>query len=93
MSTAPKVPVAGQPTRFLLHIARSNGEPLAGATAQLSLRMTFMDMGTTAVQLAAQGRGNYAGSGQFSMSGDWDCRAAVQYGGIQRQRTFHYKVD
>ncbi len=93
LKTNPKVPVAGQPTRFLLHVNRAHGQPLDGARAQLALNMSFMDMGANVVQLAPQGDGNYAGSGQFSMSGDWDCHARVELGGVQRVRTFHYKVD
>ncbi len=93
LSTVPAVPAAGQSTRFVLHVVRAGGRPLSGASAQLSLKMTSMDMGANVVQLAPQGGGNYAGSGQFTMSGDWDCQAAVEAGGVTRQRTFHYKVE
>jgi hypothetical protein len=93
LHTLPAVPASGQPTRFILHVARWHGQPLMAASAQLSLRMSFMDMGTQVIQLASQGGGNYAGEGQFSMGGDWDCRVQVQYQHVQKSRTFHYKVE
>ncbi len=93
LTTQPSVPSSQQPTRFILHVKRHNGEPLLHASAQLSLRMTFMDMGTQVIQLASQGNGNYAGTGQFAMGGDWDCRAMVTYHQVKKTRRFHYKVE
>ncbi len=93
LTTQPSVPSSQQPTRFVLQVKRHNGEPLLHASAQLSLRMTFMDMGTQVIQLASQGNGNYAGTGQFAMGGDWDCRATVTYHQVKKTRSFHYKVE
>lgn len=93
LTTQPSVPSSRRPTRFVLQVKRHNGEPLKNASAQLSLRMTFMDMGTQVIQLASQGNGNYAGSGQFAMGGDWDCQATVSYHQVKKTQRFHYKVE
>lgn len=92
LKTQPPVPMANQDTLFTLHVVDAQGNPVTGATADLSLVMTFMDMGKNIVHLQDRGNGNYVGTGQFSMSGDWDCHITVQSGGRQQQQVVHYKI-
>jgi nitrogen fixation protein FixH len=92
LKTQPPVPTANQDTTFTLHVTDAKGQPVTGATADLSLVMTFMDMGKNVVHLQDRGNGDYSGVGQFTMAGDWDCHVTVQAGGKQQQQVIHYKI-
>ena len=92
LKTQPPVPTSDQDTTFSLRVLDADGKPVTGASADLSLVMTFMDMGKNVVHLEDKGNGNYVGVGQFTMAGDWDCHVTVQLGQKQQQQVFHYKV-
>ena len=92
LKTQPAVPPSGHDTTFTLHVSDAAGRPITGATAQVSLEMTFMDMGTNVVHLQDRGNGNYTGVGQFTMPGDWDCHVIVKLNQKQQTQLFHYKV-
>ncbi len=92
LKTQPQVPTANQNTTFTVHVADADGKPVLGATADLSLVMTFMDMGKNVVHLQDRGNGDYSGVGQFTMAGDWDCHVIVQTGAKRQQQVVHYKI-
>lgn len=92
LTTAPAAPPVGRDVTFTLRVRDAAGHPVNGASARLSLEMTFMNMGANVVQLSDRGNGVYSGVGTFPMGGDWDCHAIVRAGGMQSQQVFHYKV-
>lgn len=92
LTTAPAAPAVGRDVTFTLRLRDAKGRPVSGASARLSLEMTFMNMGENVVQLSDRGNGVYSGVGTFPMGGDWDCHAVVRAGGMVSEQVFHYKV-
>ncbi|HUX67735.1 MAG TPA: FixH family protein [Terriglobales bacterium] len=92
LSTTPEDPSILSPTQFQLQVATAGGAPVVGALVTLDLEMATMDMGPNRVALAEQGGGRYAGAGNFTMAGDWNCRVTVRLGGRAQTETFRYKV-
>lgn len=52
----------------------SSGKPDSHVTAQLSLTMLTMDMGTQTSPLQADGQGKFSAQGELSMNGKWEVR-------------------
>ena len=52
----------------------SSGKPDPTVTAQLSLTMLTMDMGTQTSPLQANGQGKFSAQGELSMNGKWEVR-------------------
>ena len=81
VETSPNPPVMGD-IELVLTITNANGNPIEGATVDVSADhtdMTGMDMSGAAT---GQGGGKYAINANFSMSGNWKLRVYVRKEGL-----------
>src|SRR5512134_249466 len=81
VETNPNPPVMGD-IEVILNITDVNGNPIEGATVDVSadhIDMTGMDMSGAATE---QGGGRYAINANFSMSGNWRLKVYVRKDGL-----------
>ncbi len=77
LAVQPPSPRQLDPAHFTLTLKDAQGRPVTKAAVTLNLIMPEMDMGKNAVTLTQQTPGTYAGTGRFTMPGDWNVRATV----------------
>jgi copper transport protein len=63
---------------FTVRVQDSQGTPATNATVTAYITMLDMDMGTEAVKLQPDGKGQFTGESIFSMGGHWQLRIAVR---------------
>ena len=81
VETNPNPPVMGD-IEVILNVTDANGNPIEGATVDVSadhIDMTGMDMSGAATE---QGSGKYAINANFSMSGNWKLKVYVRKEGL-----------
>jgi len=86
-------PAAVGDIELVFTITDSNGEPIEGATVDVSADhtdMTGMTMGGAATD---QGSGNYAINANFSMSGNWKLTVYVRKAGLDYKEDINFKVQ
>jgi len=67
----PPQPKFGDKTRFRVRVADPQGKPVPKAQVHAKLVMPLMDMGKNEFDLADKGNGEYEGTGEFTMAGEW----------------------
>lgn len=81
VETSPNPPMMGD-IELILTVTDANGNPIEGATVDVSadhIDMTGMDMSGAATE---QGDGKYAINANFSMSGNWELKVYVRKEGL-----------
>ena len=81
VETNPNPPVMGD-IEVILNVTDANGNPIEGATVDVSadhIDMTGMDMSGAATD---QGSGKYAINANFSMNGNWKLKVYVRKEGL-----------
>lgn len=89
----PPQPLMSKKTKFTLTVTDPSGAPVEGATVKGSLLMPLMDMGKNEFPLDAKGKGVYEGSGQFTMSGEWEAIFSADVAGKSGKTTFNVRVE
>jgi len=59
-------------------IDNHTGKPTSDVGVSLYTTMLDMDMGTDSINLLPDGKGNFRGHGDLSMSGDWQIRIQIR---------------
>ena len=97
VSFDPPQPLMSKKTKFTLKVADASGAPVDNAKVNAALVMPLMDMGKNEFPLAAKGGGTYEGTGQFTMSGEWEvvCTATSKDGRrtLSGKTTFNVRVE
>ena len=89
----PSPPRMSSKTRFRLTVADLAGAPVSGAQVKASLVMPLMDMGKNEFPLPEAGKSLYEGSGQFTMSGEWEAVFTAGAGDKTGKTTFNVRVE
>jgi copper transport protein len=66
------------PNTFFVRITDSSGNQSNNVSVSLYISMIDMDMGTEKLEMQADGKGNFSGSGTFSMEGRWLVRVQIK---------------
>lgn len=93
VSFDPPQPVMSQKTRFRVTLSDLSGAPVGDAKVQASLVMPLMDMGKNEFPLQPKGGGMYEGTGQFTMSGEWEVVVTAKAGSKSGKTTFNVRVE
>jgi len=88
----PAQPKFGRKTRFRVSLRQTTGTPVDGAQVEISLVMPLMDMGKNQFLLKSAGNGEYEGTGEFSMAGEWEVVVVANAAGKTAKATFNVKV-
>jgi YtkA-like len=89
----PPQPLMSRKTTFRLTLTDLAGAAVSDATVQASLVMPLMDMGKNQFPLRAIGKGEYEGTGQFTMSGEWEAVFTATVAGKSGKTTFNVRVE
>jgi len=87
LNTNPKTPLVGN-NEIILEIQDPNGQPLTGAKVDVSADHTDMSGMIMNGLATEQGRGQYAITADFSMSGTWKITVTVQKDDLEIKRDF-----
>lgn len=80
-------------TELILTITDANGNPIEGATVDVSADHTDMSgMGMSGVA-TEQGRGKYSIKADFSMTGNWKLTVYVRKDGLDYKEDIDFKVQ
>ena len=93
ISFEPSPPKMSSKTKFHLTLTDLSAGPVDGATVQVSLVMPLMDMGKNEFALQPAGKGVYEGTGQFTMSGEWEVVVNANAAGKTGKTTFNARVE
>lgn len=93
VSFDPSPPRMSSKTRFRLNLTDASGASVSQATVQASLVMPLMDMGKNEFPLQPVGNGVYEGTGQFTMSGEWEVIFNGSAGSRTGRTTFNVRVE
>ena len=93
VSFDPPQPLMSKKTAFHLALTDLSGAPVSDAKVQASLVMPVMDMGKNEFPLQSRGNGVYEGTGQFTMSGEWEAVFAASAPGKTGKTTFNVRVE
>lgn len=77
----------------ILTITDLNGNPIEGATVDVSMEHTGHNMGTMTGVATDQGNGRYAINAGFSMSGTWKLTVYVRKDGIDAKQEIEIPVQ
>ncbi len=89
----PSPPRMSSKTKVRLKLAEPTGAAVSAARVNVSLVMPLMDMGKNELQLQSVGNGNYEGTGQFTMSGEWEVVCSATANGKSGKTTFNVRVE
>lgn len=89
----PPQPVMSKKTNFRLTLSGPSGALVKDAKVHASLVMPLMDMGKNEFDLQSAGNGVYAGTGQFTMSGEWEVVITAVAGNKSGKTTFNVRVE
>ena len=93
LSVTPRQPRQLDPVQFQVQVKDTNQKPVPGAAVTIRLAMPAMDMGRNEVKLHEMTPlGTYAGSGRFTMPGDWQITATADKGAAHQSQTFPVTV-
>lgn len=90
LTLIPDAPRQLDPAQLSVQISDNHGKPVSGAAVTLSLVMPAMDMGQNQVTAKAGAAGVYAGTGRFTMPGQW--QVTVQADKNARHQTQSFPV-
>ncbi len=93
VSFDPPQPVMSRKTTFRLTLADLSGSLVRDAKVHAALVMPLMDMGKNEFDLQSAGNGVYTGTGQFTMSGEWEAVFTAAAGGKSGKTTFNVRVE
>ena len=93
ISFDPSPPKMSSKTQFHVKLTDLSGGPVDSATVQVSLVMPLMDMGKNEFALQPAGNGAYDGTGQFTMSGEWEVVVSATAAGKTGRTTFNVRVE
>ncbi|MBZ5648184.1 MAG: FixH family protein [Acidobacteriia bacterium] len=93
VSFDPAQPRMSTKTKFRITLLDPAGAPVSGAQVQASLVMPLMDMGKNGFPLPQAGIGEYEGTGQFTMSGEWEAVFIATAAGKTGKTTFNVRVE
>lgn len=93
VSFDPAQPRMSSKTKFRLQLTDLSGAPVSGAQVEASLVMPLMDMGKNGFSLPEARKGAYEGTGQFTMSGEWEAVFTATAGGKTGKTTFNVRVE
>ncbi len=88
----PAQPKFGRKTNFHVTVKQSLSKPVEGAQVEVSLVMPLMDMGKNQFALQPAGNGEYEGTGEFSMAGEWEVVVTASAQGKTGKTTFNVNV-
>lgn len=88
----PSQPKFARKTAFHVTIKQTLGTPVDGAQAEISLVMPLMDMGKNQFALKPADNGEYEGTGEFSMAGEWEVIVTASAQGKTGKTTFNVNV-
>jgi len=89
----PAQPKFGRKTNFRVTLRQTLGTPVDGAQVDASLVMPLMDMGKNQFPLKPVGHGEYQGTGEFTMAGEWE---VIVIAGVKEKTgktTFNVNVE
>jgi nitrogen fixation protein FixH len=92
LAIEPTQPRLGHKTRFTVKVTNASGAPVSGAQAHVSLVMPLMDMGKNEFDLKPAGDGTYQGTGEFTMTGEWEVVTTASAEGKTGKYTFNVRV-
>jgi uncharacterized protein YfaS (alpha-2-macroglobulin family) len=93
ISFDPPQPLMSKETRFTLTLTDLSGSPVNGANVKGALVMPLMDMGKNEFSLQGKAGGVYEGTGQFTMSGEWEVVCTADAAGKSGKTTFNVRVE
>lgn len=91
LETNPNPPVAGK-IEVILKLQDQQGQPLTGATVDVSADHTDMTGMTMSGPATEQEEGKYAITADFSMSGTWKITVYVRKEGLDVKKDFELKI-
>ncbi len=91
LRTDPEIPEVGD-IELQLDIKDAQGQPIEGATVDISADHTDMQGMTMSGLATAQGNGRYAITADFSMSGNWKIKVYIRWNLLDEEREFDLKV-
>ncbi len=92
LEMTPRPVTSLDPTVLTVRVTDSAGKPVSGADIILHLDMPAMPMGDNAVAVRETASGRYAGTGRFTMAGEWRVTAAAVKGSGRAVRVFPVEV-
>ena len=92
LDVTPNPPRSLDLTRFTVRASDAQGRPVSGAAVSLRLEMPAMPMGENVVSVRPGASGNYAGTGRFTMAGDWRISVKATQGGRSAAQGFPLRV-
>jgi len=92
LAVDPAQPRFGRKTNFRVTVKQTLGTPVDGAQAEVSLVMPLMDMGKNQFALKPAGNGDYEGTGEFTMAGEWEVVVTANAQGKTGKTTFNVNV-
>jgi hypothetical protein len=93
LAMEPAQPKFGRKTNFRVAVKRTLGRPVDGAQVEASLAMPLMDMGKNQFPLTPAGNGQYTGTGEFNMAGEWEVTVTAKEDGKTGKTTFNVNVS
>jgi len=88
----PPQPQFAAKTRFRVKVSDLQDKPVPGAQVHAKLIMPLMDMGKNEFDLADKGNGEYEGTGEFSMAGEWVAVITAKQGDKTAKYDFNVMV-
>lgn len=92
LSVSPNPPTSLDPTRFTVRVTNVGGQPVSGADVVIRLAMPAMAMGDNQVTTGPGTAGTYAGTGRFTMAGDWQATVTATQGAQSATQSFPLRV-
>jgi hypothetical protein len=89
----PAQPKFGRKTNFRVTLRQPLGSPVDGAQVEASLVMPLMDMGKNQFPLKPVDNGEYQGTGEFTMAGEWEVIVIARVQGKTGKTTFNVNVE
>jgi len=88
----PAQPRFASKTTFRVTVKQTAGTPVDDGQVEVSLVMPLMDMGRNQFTLKPAGIGEYEGTGEFSMAGEWEVVVTATAQGKTGKTTFNVNV-
>lgn len=88
LALSPYPPAGFQPANFDITLKDENGQEITDATVTLDLTMPEMPMPSNQVEAKYKDKGQYQGTGRFTMRGWWRIEVIIQRGGEKTSAYF-----
>lgn len=92
LAVDPSHPKFGRKTNFRVTVKQALGRPVDDAQVEAALVMPLMDMGKNQFPLQPVGHGEYQGTGEFNMAGEWEVIVTAKADGQTGKATFNVNV-